>query len=241
MQPTKSFLIVLSLVTVAGAVIVATPNARPAQAAQEATLPLSTALTAQMIDYFGLDAAYDRPSIAALTACSATPACGASDTSEVRIRNAAGATVPAFDSQPGSVIEQVRRVKTTPSAGVAETRVIVRRYSTDDHGRVVMNGRDSIVTIDAGDAVRTPSAFVRVRRFADVRYLSTDPRYPWPLNGLVTLELSRVTGSAAPTPVAGVAAVSFDGTPIAQIITTSAVTHRANLQKKVLDTTVPDR
>jgi hypothetical protein len=88
-----------------------------------------------------------------------------------------------------------------------------------------------------------PSTLTRVRRYADVRYLVNDPRFPWPLTGVVVLELSNVIGPrpAMPMRTAVHAAVNFDGTPVAHIITTGALTHRANLRAMLLDTTIPDR
>jgi hypothetical protein len=77
MKPSKPFLLVLAGIAVAAFVIVETPRAVPAQA--QDSMPMSTKLTPAMIDYFALDVAFERPSIAALVSCKAVPACGASD------------------------------------------------------------------------------------------------------------------------------------------------------------------
>ena len=242
MKPSKPFLFCLALVTVSGCMVLS--NAPSAQAATtEQGMPLSTKLTPAMIDYFGLQVAYEHPTIQALVACHAQPACGASDSSRVRIFDASGAVVHRWDGKPGSVIEQVRQVESAAANGVMETRRTVRRFATDEQGRLVMNGTDSIVRADAGAATRSATRLTRVNRYTDVRYLLTDTRFIWPLTGLVVLELSNEFGDRAqgPTLTAGHAAVSFDGTSQVHIITTGALLHTADLQAKRLDTTVPDR
>lgn len=242
MKPTKSFVYTLAIVAVAGAAVILTAPSAEAAPTQQ-TIPLSTRLTPVMIDYFGLDVAFERPSIAALVACGAQPACATSDSLTVRFRGASGQVLPAYDDAPTTTIEQVRRRTSTPGDGLTETRTMVREFATDDQGRVVMQGRDSIVTVDAGAAGRTPSTVIRLRRYADVRYLMNDPAFVYPITGLVLLELSHRAGSAPATParLTGHAAVSFDGTAYAQILTAGALTHRANLQARVLETTMPER
>jgi hypothetical protein len=242
MKPTKPFLYtVAALIAIGGAVILPTRTARVA-AAQE-SMPLSTKLTAAMIDYFALSDAYAHPTVASLTQCSVTPACGASDTSTVRFLDVSGNVVTTYDAAPSSVIEQVRRLETTLAAGVTETRSLVRRYTTDAQGRLVMNGTDSIVKIDRGAADRESSMLTRVHRYTDVRYLVKVAAFVYPMTGLVVLELSNVTGPLphAQLRTASHAAVSFDGTGYAHVLTTNGLSHRVNLQAKLLETMMPDR
>lgn len=242
MAPSRPFIFVLSALAITGAAImVAAPQARTAAAAE--TLPLSTALTPEMIDYFGLSDAFARPSIAALVTCSQAPACGGSDTSRVRIIDGSGTVLSAYDGKPNTIIEQVRSLHTTPSDGVRETRLMVRQYVKDDQGRIVVNGTDSIVKRDLGGTNREPSTLTRVHRYNSMRYLVNDLTLVWPITGLVVLELSHAVGPAqqAPARVAGHAAVSFDGTRYAQILTTGALMHRVDLSAKRLETTMPDR
>jgi hypothetical protein len=241
MTPSKPFLFALAGVAVAAVVIIDTPRARPA-AAQE-SLPLATGLTSEMIDYFGLEVAFERPSITALVACEAAAACGASDSSRVRFLDATGRVVPDYDGAPTTVIEQTRREQRTTPTGAAEQRTLVRRFSKDDQGRVVMYGRDSIVKRTPAAGAAPAEQLVRIRRYSDVRYLVNDPTLPWPLTGLVVLELSHVVGTpaAALAAPAGHAAVSFDGSAIAQILTTGAISHKVNLQARRLETTLPER
>ena len=241
MKPSKPFLLLLAGTAVAGFVIVETPRAVPAQA--QDTMPMSTKLTPPMIDYFALDVAFERPSIAALVACEATPACGASDSSRVRFLNAEGRSVADYSASPSTTIEQVRSLQTTPSTGVTEDRTLVRRVSTDAQGRLVLQGSDSIVKRTRASAGTAASVVTRVHRYSDVRYLVNDLTYIWPITGLVTLELSDVVGSAsiASTPLTGHAAVSYDGTPYAHILTSGALTHRVNLRARLLETTMPAR
>lgn len=242
MKPSRPFVFALSaLVVAAGALALATPRATAAAAAD--TLPLSTALTPVMIDYFGLDDAFTRPSIAALLQCNARQACGASDSSQVQFFDANGEVRAAYDGAPTSVIEEVRRMHSTPSAGVTELRTRVRRYLKDEQGRIVMNGIDSIVKVDSGSADHESSTLTRVHRYSDVRYLVNDLNFVWPLTGLVVLELSNAIGPAQRTPirVAAHGAVSFDGTQYAQILTAGALTHRVDLVAKRLETTMPER
>lgn len=241
MQPTRPFLLTLAFVTAGGALILGSPNA-PAAHAQNA-MPLSTHLTAEMIDYFGLADAYVKPSISALVACEAAPACGATDSVQVRFLDARGNIVPDYDGTTTATIEQIRHQHSAPAAGVTETRTLVRRYARDDAGRVLVNGTDSIVRIDAGAPGREPGTLVRVHRYTDLKYLLTDPRFVFPMTGLVVLDLSNVTGAGVQSPAhtATHAAVSFDGTHYAHVLTSSALTHRVNLQSKTLETTIPDR
>lgn len=242
MKPTRPFVYALSALVVAGAaVVLSTPKARAAAASD--SFPLSTALTPAMIDYFGLSDAFARPSIAALVRCHAIPACGASDSSTVQFIDALGRVVDAYDGRPSSVIAQVRRQRATLSAGITETRTRVRRYAKDEQGRIVMNGTDSIVKVDTGGAERESSTLTRLHRYSDVRFLVNDPTFVRPLTGLVVLELSHAVGQAQRTPVrmAAHGAVSFDGTRYAQILTTGALMHRADLSAKRLETTMPDR
>ncbi|MCC7053202.1 MAG: hypothetical protein IT355_08020 [Gemmatimonadaceae bacterium] len=248
MKPSKPFVRVLALTAVGAAVVLLTPQAPRAAAAHAAAtqdgMPLSTKLTPEMIDYFGLGVAFERPSVAALVACHDTPACGASDSSTVRFTDASGAEVRVYDGMPASTIEQVRRVQASPADGVTETRILVRHFSKDAQGRLVMSGTDSIVKVAAAGAGRAAASTVtRVNRYTDVRYLVNDPRFPWPITGLVVLELSDVAGMTQRPAVhtASHAAVSFDGTAVAQVLTTGALSHRANLQDKRLETVVPDR
>jgi hypothetical protein len=241
MKPSKPFLFVLAIVTVAGFTIVETPRARTAHA--QDTMPLSTKLTPAMIDYFALDVAFQRPSIATLVACEALPACGASDSSQVRFVDASGQTVAEYDGTPTTTIEQVRRQQTAALDGSVEQRTLVRRFIKDAQGRIVMQGTDSIVKITRANAGTDVSTLTRVHRYSDVRYLLNDPTLLWPITGLVTLELSNVIGPAprAPAALAGHGAVSFDGTQYAHILTSGALTHRVNLQARLLETTMPAR
>lgn len=241
MTPTKPFLLTLALVAVGGAGIIASPA--PREAAAQESLPLSTKLTPTMIDFFGLGVAFERPSMAALAACRNTKACGDSDSSTVRFLDERGRDVPEYDGKPTSVIRSVRRLRATTTDGATESRTEVRLFTTDEQGRVVMNGTDSITKIDGGAAGRPASTVTRVHRFTDVRYLVNDPRFAWPLTGMVVLELSDVAGSTSPSTVrtATHAAVNFDGTAFAHIITSGALTHRVNLQARLFETTIPDR
>ncbi len=243
MKPSKPFLFCLALVGVAGATVFL--NAPSAYAATtEQGMPLSATLTPAMIDFFGLQAAYDRPMMRALVACHGTPACGDSDSSRVRILDASGAVVGQYDGKPGSMIETVRVVTGDSAGRVPEWRREVRQFATDEQGRIVMNGSDSIVRLDTGAEGRAPTRITRVNRYTNVRYLVTDPKFIWPLTGLVVLELSNEIGEAAKGPAGrptGHAAVSFDGTASAHIITTGALTHTADLAAKRLETVIPDR
>lgn len=241
MKPSKPFLFALAAVAVAAVVIIDTPRARPA-AAQE-SLPLATTLTAEMIDYFGLDVAFDRPSISALVACEAAAGCGATDSSRVRFLDAQGRVMPDYDGAPTTVIEQTRRVEQVTPTGITEQRTLTRRFTKDDQGRVVMYGRDSIVKHTPAAGAAPAERLVRIRRYSDVRYMVNDPTLPWPLTGMVVLELSHVVGTPAATPAAptGHAAVSFDGSAVAQILTTGAISHKVNLQARKLETTLPER
>ena len=241
MKFSKPFLVVLALVAVAGVVILETPRAK--LVAAQNSMPLSTKLTPAMIDYFALDVAFQRPSIAALVACESVPACGATDSVQVRFLNAAGQTVPEYDATPATTIEEVRRVHTAPADGVTEHRTQVRRFIKDAQGRIVMQGRDSIVRVTREVAGSAATTLTRVHRYSDVRYLLNDPAIVWPLTGLVMLELSNVVGPAprSPTPLVGHGAVSFDGTSYAHVLTAGALTHRVNLRAKLLETTMPDR
>ncbi len=241
MTPSKPFLFVLALVAVAGFVIIATPQAKPVQA--QDTMPMSTKLTPAMIDYFALDVAYERPSITALVSCQAVPQCGASDSSRVRFLNADRRAVAEYDATASTTIEQVRRQHTTTATGADEDRTSVRRYVTDVQGRIVMQGTDSIVTLTRATSAAEASRVTRVHRYGDVRYLITDPTYQYPITGLVSLELSDVVGPTprvAP-PLIQHAAVSYDGTAYARILTSSALTHRVNLRARLLETTMPAR
>jgi hypothetical protein len=241
MKPSKPFLLALAIVTVAGFTIIETPRARTASA--QDTMPLSTKLTPAMIDYFALDVAFQRPSITTLVACEAVPACGASDSSQVRFVDASGRTVAEYDGTPATTIEQARRMHTAGPDGSDEQRTSVRRYIKDAQGRIVMQGTDSIVKVTRATASTEASTLTRVHRYSDVRYLLNDPTLLWPITGLVTLELSNVTGPPprTPTPLLGHGAVSFDGSPYAHILTSGALTHRVNLQSKLLETTMPVR
>ena len=241
MQPSKPFLFVLALTAVGAAIIVTTPKARSA-AAQDA-MPLSTKLTPEMTDFFGLAVAYEHPSLTALVACGRNPACGGTDSTRVRFVDADGMVVPDYDGAPTSTIQQVRHARSTPSEGVTVTRTEVRLYTKDEQGRLVMNGIDSVQRVNATPAGSAPFTVTSVNHYTDVKYLVNDPRFQWPLTGLVVADLSvtgpKVTRQAAT--MASHAAVNFDGTPYAHIITTGALTHRVDLQAKVLETTIPDR
>ena len=242
MKPTKPFLFTLALTAIAAITVILTPGrVRAADTAEP--FPLSTALTPEMIDFFGLDPAFERPSIAALVACGSTPACAASDSVQVHFLDASGAELSGYDARPGSVIEQVRRQQSSAAAGVTETRTLRRRYSQDAQLRLVMSGTDTIVKRVTGGAGRAPSSLIRVRRYADVRYRLNDPTFTWPMTGLVVLELSHSVGAGnvALPHTASHAAVSFDGTSYAQVLTAGALSHRVNLQSRRLETTVPDR
>lgn len=241
MKPSKPFLFVLAIVTVAGFTIVATPRARSASA-QDA-MPLSTKLTPAMIDYFALDVAFQRPSIAALVACEGAPRCGASDSSQVRFLDANGQRVAKYDGTPETTIEQVRHQQTAAPDGSVEQRTLVRRYVRDAQGRIVMQGTDSIVKITPASTGLDASKLTRVHRYSDVRYLLNDPTLQWPITGLVTLELSNTVGAAprSSAPTLGHGAVSFDGSSFAHILTSGALTHRVNLQARLFETTMPVR
>jgi hypothetical protein len=242
MPPTKPFIYCLVALAVVGAGVVLPATSVREVAAKEG-LPLSTKLTPAMIDYFGLSEAFVRPSIAALVQCSTTPACAASDSSRLRFVDSAGRVAAVYDGKPSTTIEQVRRLRTVSDSGVTEARTMVRRYVKDEQGRIVMNGSDSIVKVDPGAPGRERSTLIRVHRFNDVRYLVTDPTFVWPLTGLVVLELSNVVGPPTRGEVrtAGHAAVSFDGTRYAHVLTTGALSHRVDLQARLLETTLPDR
>lgn len=210
MKPTKSFLIILSVVGAVAVVTTVLPGSADAHDA-----PMSTSLTPVMTDYFALDYVLEpRPSIRSLVACHALPACASSDSSRVRFLDASGAEVATHGGTPANVIEQVRRVQTARTGGVSDARTLVRRYLTDAQGRLVMNGTDSIITVDPGDGRRPPSTLVRVHRYADVRYLVNDTTFHWPMTGLVVLEESRTfSGAQDAHPVMRPhGAVSFDGT-----------------------------
>ncbi len=241
MTPSKPFLLLLAAVAVAGVVIVETPGAKPAQA-QDA-MPMSTKLTPAMLDYFALDVAYDRPSLASLLSCKAIPECGASDSVQMRFVGADGHTVDEYDGSPATTIEQVRRQHATTAAGTAEERTAIRRFVKDVQGRIVMQGSDSIVTRTRELPGVPASTVTRVHRYSDVRYLVTDPTFQYPITGIVALELSEVTGPAPRVAPALVqhAAVSYDGTAYAHIITSGALTHRVNLSARLLETTLPAR
>ena len=205
-------------------------------------MPLSTKLTPAMIDYFALDVAFQRPSINALVTCEGVPVCGASDSSQVRFLDANGQRVANYDGSPEMTIEQ-RRHQLTVADGSVEQRTLVRRYNKDALGRIVMQGSDSIVKITRASVGIDASTLTRVHRYSDVRYLLNDPTLQWPITGLVTLELSNAVGAArrSPAPLLGHGAVSFNGTSFAHILTSGALTHRVNLQAKLLETTMPAR
>lgn len=242
MKPSKPFLFLLALVAVAGFVIVETPQARPVQALD--AMPMSTRLTPAMMDYFALDVAYQRPSIAVLMACRAVPQCGASDSSRVRFVAADGSAVDQYvDASPASTIEHVRRQHTTTAAGTVEDRRSIRRFATDTQGRIVMQGSDSIVTRTPAIGIAKGSTVTRVHRYSDVRYLVSDPTFQYPITGLVSLELSDVPEPAPRMvpPLIQHAAVNYDGTAYAHILTSGALTHRVNLRSRLLETTMPAR
>jgi hypothetical protein len=237
MKPSRPFVFALTALVMAGAgVALSSP---PVHAAPADTLPLTTALTPTMIDYFALGDAFARPSMAALVQCHATPACGASDSSRVRFLDVRGNAVDVYDAKPTSVIEQVRHLQSTLATGASETRTQVRTYTTDDQGKIVMNGVDSIVTVNAASA----STLTRVHRYSDVRYLPNDLHFIWPLTGLIVLELSNVVGAEprGSVPLAAHGAVSFDGSQYAQILSTAALRYRVDLRAKRLETTMPER
>jgi hypothetical protein len=242
MKPTKPFLYTVAALVALGAAVVIPAKTAPVASAQE-SMPLSTKLTPAMIDYFALDDAFARPTIEALMQCSATPACSASDSSRLRFLDASGAVAASYDAMPGSAIEHVRLRQSARTSDVTETRTLVRRYATDAQGRLVMNGTDSIVKIDLGSGSRASSTLTRVHRYSDVRYLVQDTTYVYPLTGLVVLDLSIVNGPMphAPLRTASHAAVSFDGTGYAHVLTTNGLSHRVNLKAKLLETIVPDR
>jgi hypothetical protein len=242
MKPSKPFLYTVAAVVALGAAVIL-PTRTAREAAAQDGMPLSTKLTPVMIDYFALDAAYSHPTIDALVQCSAVAACASSDTSRIRFLNSTGAVVATYDGQPGTVIEHARVARSTPEAGVSESRALMRRYATDPEGRLVMHGTDSIVRITDGSRDTAASTLTRVHRYSDVRYLLKDPAFVYPMTGLVVLELSLATGPAprAPVRTAGHAAVSFNGTSYASVITTNGLSHRVNLQARLLETMVPDR
>jgi hypothetical protein len=242
MKPSKPFIISLAFVTAIGvSVMLGAPRARAAEVSH--SMPLSTKLTPAMVDYFALDVAFERPSIASLVACAATPACGASDSSRVRFIDALGVPIGTYDGAPSTTIEQIRWLRSSDTVGVTVTRTLVRRWVKDDRGRVVMNGSDLIVRIDVGAAGREPSTLTRLHRYSDLRYVVNDPTLLWPITGMAVLELSNVLGATPRVPTAPAihAAVSYDGSPFAHIATTNGLAHRVNLPAKVLETTMPDR
>ncbi len=241
MKPTKPFLFCLVALAAIGAAVIL-PVYTVREAAAQSAMPLSTALTPTMIDFFGLSDAFDRPSIAALVQCRATPTCSETDSSRVRFFDAKGAEMLSYDEKPTTTIERVRRHRSTLANGSGESRMAVRRYSKDAQGRLVMNGIDSVVTTEIAIAGSKSVVRTSIRRYNDVRYLLNDPAFVWPMTGLVVLELSE---NAVPTRAsvrpASHAAVSFDGTQYAHVLTTGALTHRVNMQAKRLETTMPDR
>ncbi len=242
MKPSKPFLVLLMVAAVAGAsAAVAAPHAQAATPRD--SMPLSTKLTPAIIDYFGLQPAFEPPNMPALVACAAASACGASDSVRVRFVDASGQVLTAYDGAPTTAIERVTTGTATPTDGVTVYRHTVRRFVQEDGAKVLMTGTDSIVTSDTGAPGRAPSTVVRMHRYAAMRYLVNDPRFPWPLTGLVTLELSETPGASPRRlrPPSAHAAVSFDGTPTASIVTSGALTHRVHLRARVLETTLPDR
>jgi hypothetical protein len=243
MQPSKPFLITLSAMLASTAIAVALPAPAADGATTTSSLPLSTALTPAMVDYFGLDVASERPSIAALVHCQTIPACGSSDSSRVQFIDAAGRVIKEYQAGANTIIEYTRRQRFTPAAGVTEVRTLVRRVMTDEQHRIVVHGTDSISTLDAGSTGREPSTLVRVHRYSDVRFLVNDPAFPWPMTGLVVLQLSHAVGAAqhAAPRLSGHGAVSFDGTKYARILTSDGLTHRVDLVARRLETTMPDR
>lgn len=237
MQPSKPFLFVLALSAVGAAIVATTPAPKPA-AAQDA-MPLSTRLTPEMSDYFGLGIAYERPSMTAMLACASTPACAHNDSTQLRFLDASGAPADVYDGQPGSIIEQVRQLASAPKPGVTERRTQMRRYTTDEHARVVMSGTDSITRVDAGGATHPGTTLTRVHRYTNVQYLVNDPRFQFPLTGLVVTELTLkgADGKGAHD----IEAMNFDGTNFAHVLTAGALTHRVDLKAKMLETVIPDR
>jgi hypothetical protein len=242
MQPSRPFVFSVAALLALGVAVVL-PLQRGREASAKEGLPLSTPLTAEMIDYFGLSDAFAPPSMALLAQCGATPACAASDTSRIRFFGPDGRVTAVLDARTGSAIEHVRRQSATIARGVTETRILVRTYATDSEGRIMMNGRDSIVKVDSGDVAREASTLTRVHRYSDVLYHVKDSSLVWPLTGLVVLDLARSTGAAQSGSVrlASHGAVSFDGTQFARVITTGALTHRVDLKARVLETELPDR
>ena len=242
MPHSKSFVISLAFCAAAAvAVLSSAPSARVAEA--QSARPLSTKLTPAMIDYFALDVALQRPDIASLAACGAQPTCARSDSAGVRFVDSSGTVLPMYDGKPTTTIEQVLRLRREVSSGVSETRTLVRHWSTDDRRHIVMSGSDSIVKSDVGAVGRLASTLTRVHRYSDVRYVVNDAKLVWPITGLVVLELSNAIGAAPhATPVlASHAAVSFDGSPFAHVLTTNGLSHRVNLPARLLETTMPDR
>lgn len=242
MKPTKPFLLSLAALLVVGVTLASTKPAAHAATVDDA-FPLSTALTPAMIDFFAVTDALVRPSFSSLVACTASPACSASDTARVRVLDASGAVLAAYDAKSTTTIEQVRHQAVTLPGGAEQTRVMVRRYTRDDRDRLVMQGSDTIVTKDAGTSTREPSTLTRVHHYSEVRFLLTDPRHLWPITGLVVLETPIPTATAARTPLQFEAhgAVSFNGTEYAQVLSNDGLTHRINLRTKRLDTSIPDR
>jgi hypothetical protein len=49
----------------------------------------------------------------------------------------------AYDSQPSTQIEQVRKLHSADTAGITVQRTLVRYWSRDDRGRVLMTGSDA--------------------------------------------------------------------------------------------------
>ena len=77
-----------------------------------------------------------------------------------------------------------------------------------------------------------------------IDYFGLDVAFDRPsMAALVMLESSYTGGSMSQPLVrpTSYAAVSFDGTASAHIITSGSLTHRADLAAKLLETTMPDR
>jgi hypothetical protein len=241
MQPTKPFLYTLPSVAVLGAIAIGFGNARLASANE--AYPLTTPLTAEMSEFFGLDPAFARPSIEQLVQCGSTPSCAHSDSVQIRFRNATGNIVAAYDGTPAASIEQIHRSTTTPSRGVTVSRTMIRTYTKDGEGRVVMYGTDSLVRMTINVTGHDSSSIVQTNRYSDVRYRMNDTAFVWPMTGMVVNELaaSYSTPVGQPMRLASHSALSFDGTRYARIITTNSLSHRVNLQTKVLETAIPDR
>jgi hypothetical protein len=241
MSPVKPALLTLvGLAAIAALGFVGVPALSARSAAAQGELPLTAKLSDEMIGYFGLQAGYDRPSIAALQQCAAQPACGASDSASIRFLDSTGVAMAAFNASATRTIERVTHARTTRTDGRVTQVMRVRRYSQDAQGRLTMTGVDSLVQRTTAGGRATPGTLARIHRYEGVRYLPNDTTYVWPITGLVVMEEGMSNDDMLPRTRYN-AAVSFDGSPTATILTSGGLTHRADLKRRVLETVLPER